>query len=70
VFDPESFELAVRMPEIRMRQGLRQAEVARVGLDPSMPSLWERGKRPVTRNRVPALAPWRRLSASPERRRR
>jgi len=28
----------------------------RMGLDPSMPSLWERGKRLVPRSRVPALA--------------
>jgi hypothetical protein len=44
VFDSESFEVAMRMREIRLRQGLKQAEVARrVGLDPSLPSLWERG---------------------------
>jgi hypothetical protein len=29
VFDPESFELALRMREIRVRQGLKLAEVAR-----------------------------------------
>jgi DNA-binding transcriptional regulator YdaS (Cro superfamily) len=28
----------------------------RMGLDPSMTSVWERGKRLVPRNRVPALA--------------
>jgi transcriptional regulator with XRE-family HTH domain len=45
------------MREIRVRQGLKQAEVARrMGLDPSMTSLWERGKRLVPRSRVPALA--------------
>ena len=50
VFDPESFELSIRMREIRVRQGLKQAEVARrMGLDPSMTSLWERGKRLVPR---------------------
>ncbi|HEY2594621.1 MAG TPA: helix-turn-helix transcriptional regulator [Chloroflexota bacterium] len=57
MFDPESFELAIRMRAIRLRQGLKQTEVARrMGLDPSMPSLWERGKRLVPRHRVPALA--------------
>jgi transcriptional regulator with XRE-family HTH domain len=57
VFDPESFELAIRMREIRVRQGLKQAEVARrMGLNPSVTSLWERGRRLVPRSRVPALA--------------
>jgi transcriptional regulator with XRE-family HTH domain len=57
VFDPESFELAMRMREIRVRQGLKQAEVARrMGLDPSIISLLERGRRLVPRSRVPALA--------------
>jgi transcriptional regulator with XRE-family HTH domain len=56
VFDPQSFELAIRMREIRVRQGLKQAEVARrMGLDPSTTSLWERGKRLLPRSGVPAL---------------
>jgi hypothetical protein len=39
VFDSESFELAMRMRKIRLRQGLKQAEVARrMGLDPCMTS--------------------------------
>jgi transcriptional regulator with XRE-family HTH domain len=57
VFDPESFALSIRMREIRVHQGLKRAEVARrMRLDPSMISLWERGKRLVPRSRVPALA--------------
>ncbi len=57
VFDPESFELSIRMREIRVRQGLKQADTARrMGLDLSTISLWERGKRLVPRSRVPALA--------------
>jgi transcriptional regulator with XRE-family HTH domain len=57
MFDPESFDLAIRLRNIRVRQGLKQAEVARrMGLDPSITSLWERGKRLVPRSRLPALA--------------
>lgn len=49
--------LAPRMRELRARQGLKQSEIARrMGLDPSIPSLWEQGKRPVPASRVPALA--------------
>lgn len=45
------------MREIRVRRGLKQAEVAgRMGLDLSTISLWERGKRLVPRSRVVALA--------------
>jgi transcriptional regulator with XRE-family HTH domain len=53
VFDPESFVFAMRMREIRVRERLKQAEVARrMGLDPSMISLWERGKRLVAQQHV------------------
>ena len=56
MFDPESFVFAMRMREIRVRERLKQAEVARrMGLDPSMISLWERGKRLLPRSGVPAL---------------
>jgi hypothetical protein len=40
VFDLESFELARRMRELRLRQGLKQAELARrMGVEPSTVSL-------------------------------
>src|ERR687889_743038 len=52
-----SLDLSARMRELRGRQGLKQSEVARrMGLDPSIPSLWEQGKRLVPANRVRALA--------------
>src|SRR6266852_1627588 len=52
-----SLDLSTRMRDIRARQGLKQSEVARrMRLDPSIPSLWEQGKRLVPANRVPALA--------------
>ncbi|MBV9357052.1 MAG: helix-turn-helix transcriptional regulator [Chloroflexi bacterium] len=52
-----ALDLSARMRELRARQGLKQSEVARrMGLDPSIPSLWEQGKRPVPANRVQALA--------------
>jgi transcriptional regulator with XRE-family HTH domain len=45
------------MRELRARQGLKQSEVARrMRLDPSIPSLWEQGKRLVPASRVRALA--------------
>lgn len=50
-------DLSAKMREIRARQGLKQSEVARrMGLDPSIPSLWEQGKRPVPSNRILPLA--------------
>src|SRR5919198_2897293 len=50
-------DLSARMRELRARQGLKQSELARrMGLDPSIPSLWEQGKRLVPANRVRALA--------------
>jgi transcriptional regulator with XRE-family HTH domain len=50
-------DLSTRIRELRTRQGLKQSEVARrMGLDPSIPSLWEQGKRLVPANRVRALA--------------
>ena len=50
-------DLSARMREIRARQGLKQSEIARrMGLDPSIPSLWEQGKRPVPANRIGSLA--------------
>jgi transcriptional regulator with XRE-family HTH domain len=52
-----SLDLSTRMRDLRARQGLKQSEVARrMGLDPSIPSLWEQGKRMVPANRVRALA--------------
>jgi transcriptional regulator with XRE-family HTH domain len=49
--------LSARMRELRSRQGLKQSEIARrMGLDPSIPSLWEQGKRLVPASRVTALA--------------
>jgi transcriptional regulator with XRE-family HTH domain len=50
-------DLSARMRELRARQGLKQSELARrMGLDPSIPSLWEQGKRLVPANRVHSLA--------------
>jgi transcriptional regulator with XRE-family HTH domain len=50
-------DLSARMRDLRARQGLKQSEVARrMRLDPSIPSLWEQGKRLVPANRVRALA--------------
>jgi transcriptional regulator with XRE-family HTH domain len=50
-------DLSARIRELRTRQGLKQSEIARrMGLDPSIPSLWEQGKRLVPANRVRALA--------------
>src|SRR5579871_5611217 len=52
-----SLDLSTRMRDLRARQGLKQSEVARrMRLDPSIPSLWEQGKRLVPANRVKALA--------------
>jgi len=52
-----SLDLSLRMRDLRARQGLKQSEVARrMGLDPSIPSLWEQGKRMVPANRVRSLA--------------
>lgn len=52
-----SLDLSRRMRDLRARQGLKQSEVARrMRLDPSIPSLWEQGKRLVPANRVKALA--------------
>ena len=52
-----SLDLSARMRDLRARLGLKQSEVARrIGLDPSIPSLWEQGKRLVPANRVRALA--------------
>lgn len=50
-------DLSARMRELRARQGLKQSELARrIGLDPSIPSLWEQGKRLVPASRVRSLA--------------
>src|SRR5207244_11202908 len=52
-----SLDLSTRMRDLRARQGLKQSEVARrMRLDPSIPSLWEQGKRLVPASRVRALA--------------
>src|SRR4030088_2397222 len=54
---PPRLDLSTRMRDLRARQGLKQSEVARrMRLDPSIPSLWEQGKRLVPANRVRALA--------------
>ncbi len=50
-------DLSARMRALRARLGLRQCELARrMGLDPSIHSLWEQGKRLVPANRVRSLA--------------
>lgn len=50
-------DLSARMRELRARSGLKQSEIARrMGLDPSIPSLWEQGKRPVPPTRLRSLA--------------
>src|SRR5919197_2991573 len=52
-----SLNLSSRMRELRARQELKQSEVARrMGLDPSIPSLWEQGKRLVPSSRLRSLA--------------
>jgi transcriptional regulator with XRE-family HTH domain len=52
-----SLDLSARMRDLCARQGLKQSEVARrMRLDPSIPSLWEQGKRLVPANRLRALA--------------
>src|SRR4030081_55657 len=52
-----SLDLSTRMRDLRARQGLKQSEVARrMRLDPSIPSLWEQGKRRAPASRVRALA--------------
>jgi transcriptional regulator with XRE-family HTH domain len=52
-----SLDLSMRMRDLRARQGLKQSEVARrMRLDPSIPSLWEQGKRLVPANRLRGLA--------------
>jgi transcriptional regulator with XRE-family HTH domain len=57
VLPTASLDLSSRMRDLRARQGLKQSEVARrMRLDPSIPSLWEQGKRLVPANRVQALA--------------
>ena len=46
VLPTASLDLSSRMRDLRARQGLKQSEVARrMRLDPSIPSLWEQGKR-------------------------
>lgn len=50
-------DLAARIRALRVRQRLKQHEVARrIGLHPSIPGLWERGQRLVPANRVGSLA--------------
>jgi transcriptional regulator with XRE-family HTH domain len=50
-------DLSSRLRSLRERQGLRQSEIARrMALDPSIPSLWEQGKRPVPSRRLQPLA--------------
>ena len=49
--------LGKRLGELRTRAGLSQAEVARrLGVDSSIPSLWEQGKRALPPHRLPGLA--------------
>lgn len=50
-------DLSSRLRALRERQGLRQSEIARrMAVDPSIPSLWEQGKRPVPPRRLRPLA--------------
>jgi transcriptional regulator with XRE-family HTH domain len=49
--------LSRRLRELRRRQGKTQSDIShRLGVDPSIPSLWEQGKRPVPPQRLAALA--------------
>jgi transcriptional regulator with XRE-family HTH domain len=49
--------LSQRLRELRRRQGKTQSDISRrLGVDPSIPSLWEQGKRPVPPQRMAALA--------------
>ena len=49
--------LSPRLRELRRRQGKTQSDISRrLGVDPSIPSLWEQGKRPVPPQRLAALA--------------
>lgn len=49
--------LSPRLRELRRRQGKTQSDISRrMGVDPSIPSLWEQGKRPVPPTRLAALA--------------
>ena len=49
--------LSQRLRELRRRQGKTQSDISRrLGVDPSIPSLWEQGKRPVPPQRLAALA--------------
>jgi len=52
-----SLDLHHNIAELRERAGLKQGELARrLDIDPSIPSLWEHGKRLVPHNRLEALA--------------
>jgi transcriptional regulator with XRE-family HTH domain len=52
-----AIDLGSRLSELRARLGLKQSEIARrLGVDPSMPSLWEQGKRAVPAPRLAPLA--------------
>jgi transcriptional regulator with XRE-family HTH domain len=49
--------LSHRLRELRRRQGKTQSDISRhLGVDPSIPSLWEQGKRPVPPQRLVGLA--------------
>jgi transcriptional regulator with XRE-family HTH domain len=49
--------LSQRLRELRRRQAKTQSDISRrLGVDPSIPSLWEQGKRPVPPQRLAALA--------------
>src|SRR5689334_21258712 len=49
--------LSQRLRELRRRQGKTQSDISRrLGVDPSIPSLWEQGKRPVPPQRLAELA--------------
>jgi hypothetical protein len=52
-----AINLSQRLRELRRRQGKTQSDISRhLGVDPSIPSLWEQGKRPVPPQRLAGLA--------------
>jgi Helix-turn-helix domain len=57
--------LSPRLRQLRRRQGKTQSDISRyLGVDPSIPSLWEQGKRPVPPQRLLGLAEALEISVS------